>query len=124
MASDVAGAEPFSGNCAASATTTSAGCGEIGPVPAHKRLVVETVCAMLTTAPYGRVYGMSLIVPSFTLYLVPTLVHDGAYDLRQYYATHAVRFYVEPGDTIQFHVNTVGGGGEATCWVSGYFQDV
>jgi hypothetical protein len=39
------------------------------------------------------------------------------------YATHAVRFYVESGDSLQFLVNTVGGGGEATCWISGYFLD-
>jgi hypothetical protein len=123
VANDFPGAQPFSGNCTASATTTKHGSGEIGPVPPHKRLVVETVSAMLTTGAYGRVHGMSLCGPSFTLYLVPTLTNDGAYDLRQYYATHAVRFYVESGDSLQFLVNTVGGGGEATCWISGYFLD-
>jgi len=60
---------------------------------------------------------------SFTLFMIPVLITDGVFNLKRYYATHAIRFYVEPGDSIQFQVATTGDAGQAICYVSGYFLD-
>jgi hypothetical protein len=123
MAKDDLGRQPFTGQCTAKSTATNSGLGEIGPVPARKRLVVESVSAELVTSTSGALYTMQLNGP-FTLFLIPTLVTDGPFKLRRYYATHAVRFYVEPGQSVQFQVATTGDAGEATCFLSGYLLDV
>jgi hypothetical protein len=123
MAADDPGRQPFVGNCSANSTADNSGLGEIGPVPAHKRLVVESVSAELVTSTSGALYTMQLNGP-FTLFMISSLITDGPFQLRRYYATHAVRFYVEAGDSIQFQVATTGDAGEATCYVSGYLLDV
>jgi hypothetical protein len=46
-----------------------------------------------------------------------------AFNLKRYYATHSICFYVEAGQSIQFQVATTGDAGEATCYVSGYYLD-
>jgi hypothetical protein len=122
MSDDGPGRQPFAGQCTANPTAGNSDIGEIGPVPPHKRLVVESVSCALTTSTSGSVYTLSLNGP-FTLYMIPVLISDGPYNLRQYRATHAVRFYVESGRSIQFQACTVGDGGQADCYVSGYFLD-
>jgi hypothetical protein len=122
MAKDDPGRQPFAGNCNANSTAASAGFGAIGPVPAKKRLVVESVSAELVTSTSGSLYTMQLNGP-FTLFMNPAVISDGPFNLRRYYATHAIRFYVEAGDTIQFQVATTGDAGQAVCSVSGYFLD-
>jgi hypothetical protein len=122
MANDDPGRQPFRGNCSANSTAVNSGFGSIGPVPAQKRLVVESVSAELATSTSGSLYTMQLNGP-FTLFMIPAVISDGPFSLRRYYATHAIRFYVEAGDTIQFQVATTGDAGQATCYVSGYFLD-
>jgi hypothetical protein len=122
MAADDPGRQPFEGRCNANSTAVESGFGTIGPVPAKKRLVVESVSAELVTSTAGALYTMQLNGP-FTLFMLPVLVTDGAYGLRRYYATHAIRFYVESGNSIQFQVATTGAAGQALCSVSGYFLD-
>jgi hypothetical protein len=122
MANDDPGRQPFSGNCNANSTAVNSGLGAIGPVPAKKRLVVESVSAELVTSTSGSLYTMQLNGP-FTLFMIPAVISDGPFNLRRYYATHAIRFYVEAGETIQFQVATTGDAGQATCYVSGYFLD-
>ncbi|MFZ0579979.1 MAG: hypothetical protein WA690_16540 [Candidatus Acidiferrales bacterium] len=122
MAHDDPGRQPFAGNCTANSTAVDSGFGEIGPVPAKKRLVVESVSAQLVTSTSGALYTMQLNGP-FTLFMIPALITDGAFSLRRYYATHAIRFYVESGDSIQFQVATTGDAGQGSCYVSGYFLD-
>jgi hypothetical protein len=99
------------------------GIGEIGPVPAKKRLVVESVSAELVTSTSGALYTMQLNGP-LTLFMIPALITDGIFNLKRYYATHSIRFYVESGQSIQFQVATTGDAGQATCFVSGYFLDI
>jgi hypothetical protein len=123
MAADDPGRQPFAGNCSANSTAVDSGLGAIGPVPPKKRLVVESVSAELVTSTSGALYTMQLNGP-FTLFMIPSLITDGPFQLRRYYATHAVRFYVEAGGSIQFQVATTGDAGEATCYVSGYLLDV
>lgn len=123
MAYDDPGRHPFAGNCSANSTSVNSGFGSIGPVPAKKRLVVESVSAQLVTSTLGALYTMQINGP-FTLLMIPTLITDGAFNLKRYYATHAIRFYVEAGDSIQFQVATTGDAGQAACFVSGYFLDV
>jgi hypothetical protein len=122
MAKDDPGRQPFAGNCTANSTATNSGLGEIGPVPAKKRLVVESVSAELVTSTSGALYTMQLN-GVFTLFMIPSLITDGPFNLRRYYATHAIRFYVEARDSIQFQVATTGDAGQAVCYVSGYFLD-
>lgn len=122
MANDAPGRQPFAGNCSANSTAVNSGFGEIGPAPAKKRLVVESVSAELVTSTSGSLYTMQLNGP-FILFMIPAIVSDGPFNLRRYYATHAIRFYVESGDSIQFQVATTGDAGQATCYVSGYFLD-
>jgi hypothetical protein len=55
--------------------------------------------------------------------MIPALISDNVFNLKRYYATHAIRFYVEEGNSIQFQVATTGDAGEAICYVSGYFLD-
>ena len=123
MAKDDPGRKPFTGSCDATCTAKNSGFGEIGPVPKKKRLVVEAVSAQLTTSTSGALYTMQINGP-FTLLMVPNLVTDGPFKLRRYYATHAIRFYVEAGDTLQFQVATTGASGQASCSVSGDLLDV
>ena len=60
----------------------------------------------------------------FTLFMLPALIST-AFNLRQYFATHAVRFYVEAGLSIQFP-----GRDNWRCWRShllhrsGYYLDL
>jgi hypothetical protein len=122
MANDDPGRQPFAGSCTANSTAVDSGIGEIGPVPAKKRLVVESVSAELVTSTSGALYTMQLNGP-FTLFMIPALITDGVFNLKRYYATHAIRFYVESGESIQFQVATTGDAGQATCFVSGYFLD-
>ena len=122
MANDEPGRHPFAASCTANSTAVDSGLGEIGPVPAKKRLVVESVSAQLVTSTSGALYTMQLNSP-FTLFMIPSLITDGVFSLRRYYATHAIRFYVESGDSIQFQVATTGDAGQGTCYVSGYFLD-
>ena len=122
MANDDPGRQPFSGFCNANSTAVNSGLGAIGPVPPHKRLVVESVSAELVTSSSGAFYTMQLNGP-FTLFMLPQLVST-AFGLNRYFATHAVRFYVEANDSIQFQVATTGDAGEALCYVSGYYLDV
>jgi len=122
MANDEPGRQPFAGNCTANSTAVNSGLGEIGPVPAKKRLVVESVSAELVTSTSGALYTMQLNGP-FTLFMIPALITDGVDNLKRYFATHAVRFYVESGQSIQFQVATSGDAGQGTCFVSGYFLD-
>jgi hypothetical protein len=122
MASDEPGRQPFAGNCTANSTAVNSGLGEIGPVPAKKRLVVESVSAELVTSTSGALYTMQLNGP-FTLFMIPALITDGVDNLKRYFATHAIRFYVESGQSIQFQVATSGDAGQGTCFVSGYFLD-
>jgi hypothetical protein len=123
MATDDPGRQPFAGSCTANSTATNSGLGEIGPVPAKKRLVVESVSAELTTSTSASLYTMQLNGP-FTLFMIPSLITDGPFNLKRYYATHAIRFYVEAGNKIQFQVATTGAPGQAVCYLSGYFLDV
>ena len=58
----------------------------------------------------------------FTLFMLANLVST-AFNLKRYYATHSICFYVEAGQSIQFQVATTGDAGEATCYVSGYYLD-
>ena len=122
MANDDPGRQPFAGSCTANSTAVDSGNGEIGPVPAKKRLVVESVSAELVTSTSGALYTMQLNGP-FCLFMIPALITDGVFNLKRYYATHAIRFYVESGESIQFQVATTGDAGQATCFVSGYFLD-
>jgi hypothetical protein len=122
MANDEPGRQPFAGNCTANSTAVNSGIGEIGPVPAKKRLVVESVSAELVTSTSGALYTMQLNGP-FTLFMIPALITDGVDNLKRYFATHAIRFYVEAGQSIQFQVATSGDAGQGTCFVSGYFLD-
>jgi hypothetical protein len=122
MASDEPGRQPFAGSCTANSTAVNSGLGEIGPVPAKKRLVVESVSAELVTSTSGALYTMQLNGP-FTLFMIPALIADGVDNLKRYFATHAIRFYVEAGQSIQFQVATSGDAGQGTCFVSGYFLD-
>jgi hypothetical protein len=122
MANDEPGRQPFAGNCTANSTAVNSGLGEIGPVPAKKRLVVESVSAELVTSTSGALYTMQLNGP-FTLFMIPALITDGVDNLKRYFATHAIRFYVESGQSIQFQVATSGDAGQGTCFVSGYFLD-
>jgi len=122
MANDEPGRQPFAGNCTANSTAVNSGLGEIGPVPAKKRLVVESVSAELVTSTSGALYTMQLNGP-FTLFMIPALITDGVDNLKRYFATHAIRFYVEAGQSIQFQVATSGDAGQGTCFVSGYFLD-
>jgi hypothetical protein len=122
MANDDPGRQPFAGSCTANSTAVDSGIGEIGPVPAKKRLVVESVSAELVTSTSGALYTMQLN-GSFTLFMIPALITDGVFNLKRYYATHAIRFYVNPGESIQFQVATTGDAGQATWFVSGYFLD-
>jgi hypothetical protein len=122
MASDEPGRQPFAGSCTANSTAVNSGLGEIGPVPAKKRLVVESVSAELVTSTSGALYTMQLNGP-FTLFMIPALITDGVDNLKRYFATHAIRFYVEAGQSIQFQVATSGDAGQGTCFVSGYFLD-
>jgi hypothetical protein len=122
MAKDDPGRQPFAGSCTANSTAVNSGLGEIGPVPAKKRLVVESVSAELVTSTSGSLYTMQLNGP-FTLFMIPALISDGVFNLKRYYATHAIRFYVDAGQSIQFQVATTGDAGEANCYVSGYFLD-
>jgi hypothetical protein len=122
MANDDPGRQPFAGSCTANSTAVDSGIGEIGPVPAKKRLVVESVSAELVTSTSGALYTMQLNGP-FTLFMISALITDGVFNLKRYYATHAIRFYVNPGESIQFQVATTGDAGQATCFVSGYFLD-
>ena len=123
MTKDDPGRQPFVGSCAANCTAVSSGFAEIGPVPPKKRLVVESVSAELITSASGSLYDMRLNGP-FTLFMIPALIGDGASGFRRYFATHAIRFYVESGDSIQFQVGTYGDAGEAACYISGYFLDI
>jgi hypothetical protein len=123
MANDDPGRQPFAGSCTANSTAVNSGLGEIGPVPSKKRLVVESVSAELVTSASGSLYTMQLNGP-FTLFMIPALITDGAFNLRRYYATHAIRFYVDPGESIQFQISTTGDAGEGVCYVSGYFLDI
>jgi hypothetical protein len=100
----------------------SSGLGEIGPVPAKKRLVVESVSAELVTSTSGALYTMQLNRP-FCLFMIPALITDGVDNLKRYFATHAIRIYVESGQSIQFQVATSGDAGQGTCFVNGYFLD-
>jgi len=122
MAKDDPGRQPFAGSCTANSTAVNSGLGEIGPVPAKKRLVVESVSAELVTSTSGSLYTMQLNGP-FTLFMIPALISDGAFNLKRYYATHAIRFYVDAGQSIQFQVATTGDAGAGNCYVSGYFLD-
>ncbi len=122
MAKDDPGRKPFAGNCLANSTAVNSGFGAIGPVPPKKRLVVESVSAQLVTSTSGSLYTMQINGP-FTLMMIPSLITDGPFNLRRYYATHAIRFYVEAGQSMQFQVATVGDAGQASCSVSGYFLD-
>jgi hypothetical protein len=122
MANDEPGRQPFAGSCTANSTAVNSGLGEIGPVPAKKRLVVESVSAELVTSTSGALYTMQLNGP-FTLFMIPALITDGVDNLKRYFATHAIRFYVESGQSIQFQVATSGDAGQGTCLVSGYFLD-
>jgi hypothetical protein len=122
LANDDPGRQPFAGSCTANSTAVDSGIGEIGPVQAKKRLVVESVSAELITSNSGALYTMQLNGP-FTLFMIPALIPDGVFNLKRYYATHAIRFYVESGQSIQFQVATTGDAGQATCFVSGYFLD-
>jgi hypothetical protein len=122
MANDDPGRQPFAGSCTANSTAVDSGIGEIGPVPAKKRLVVESVSAELVTSTSGALYTMQLNGP-FCLFMIPALITDGVFNLKRYYATPAIRFYVESGESIQFQVATTGDAGQATCFVSGYFLD-
>jgi hypothetical protein len=122
MAYDEPGRQPFAGSCTANSTAVNSGIGEIGPVPAKKRLVVESVSAELVTSTSGALYTMQLNGP-FTLFMIPALITDGVDNLKRYFATHAIRFYVESGQSIQFQVATSGDAGQGTCFVSGYFLD-
>ena len=122
MAKDDPGRQPFVGTCTANSTAVETGYGEIDPVPSKKRLVVESVSAAVTTSTPGSLYGIGLNGP-FSLFMIPKLISDGPFDLRVYYSTHAIRFYVESGGSIQFAVSTTGVGGEGTCYISGYFPD-
>lgn len=122
MASDDPGRQPFTGSCTANSTAADSGFAEIGPVPAKKRLVVESVSAQLVTSTSGALYAMQLNGP-FTLFMIPALITDGAFGFKRYSATHAIRLYVDSGQSIQFQVATTGDAGEATCYVSGYFLD-
>jgi hypothetical protein len=123
MPNDEPGRQPFAGSCAANSTAVNSGLGSIGPVPAKKRLVVESVSAELVTSTSGSLYTMQINGP-FTLFMIPTLISDGVFNLKRYYATHAIRFYIEPGGIIQFQVATTGDAGQAVCYVSGYFLDI
>jgi hypothetical protein len=122
VANDDPGRQPFAGSCTATSTAVDSGFGEIGPVPANKRLVVESVSAELVTSSSGSLYTMQLN-GAFTLFMIPALISDSVFNLKRYYATHAIRFYVEEGNSIQFQVATTGDAGQATCYVSGYFLD-
>jgi hypothetical protein len=122
MSKDEPGRQPFVGTCSANSTAVISGLGEIGPVPKGKRLAVESVSAELVTSSSGELYTMQLN-GVFTLFMLPALIST-AFNLRRYYATHAVRFYVEPGDSIQFQVATTGDAGQAVCYVSGYYIDL
>ena len=122
MANDDPGRQPFAGSCTANSTAVDSGIGEIGPVPAKKLLVVESVSAELVTSTSGALYTMQLNGP-FCLFMIPALITDGVFNLKRYYATHAIRFYVESGESVQFQVATTGDAGQATCFVSGYFLD-
>jgi hypothetical protein len=55
--------------------------------------------------------------------MLPVIISEGAANLRRYFATHAVRFYVEPDQIIQFQVATYGDAGQASCFVTGYFLE-
>jgi hypothetical protein len=123
MAKDDPGRQPFTGNCSANSTAVNSGLGTIGPVPPKKRLVVESVSAELVTSTSGALYTMQINGP-FELFMIPTLVTDKAFNLKRYYATHSIRFYVEAGQSIQFQVATTGDAGQAVCYVSGYLLDV
>ena len=60
----------------------------------------------------------------FSVLITPIIISDGPFNLRRYYADDIrSASYVEAGQSIQFQVATVGDGGEATCFVSGYLLD-
>jgi hypothetical protein len=122
MGKDEPGRQPFAGSCSANSTAVNSGFGEIGPVPHGRRLVVESVSAQLVTSSSGELYTMQLNGP-FTLFMLPILIST-AFNLRRYFATHAIRFYVEAGESIQFQVATTGDAGEADCYISGYYLDI
>jgi hypothetical protein len=99
MANDDPRPQPFAGSCSANSTAVDSGIGEIGPVPAKKRLLVESVSAELVTSTSGALYTMQLNGP-FTLFMIPALITDGVFNLKRYYATQAIRFYVESRESI------------------------
>jgi len=123
VAKDDPGRQPFTGSCYVNSADGESGLGDIGPVPRKKRLVVEAVSAIAVMSRSGQVYTMRINSP-FSLLMIPILITDGPFNLRQYYATHSIRFYVEAGASLQFQVSPVGAPCEATCYVSGYFLDV
>jgi hypothetical protein len=122
MAKDDPGRQPFVGSFTANSTSSDSGLANLGPISDKKRLVVESVSAQLVTSTSGGLYTMQINMP-FQLFLIPVVITDGPFNLRRYYATHAVRFYVDPGESIQFQVATYGDAGQAGCCISGYFLD-
>jgi len=123
MAKDDPGRQPFSGYCMVTSPAGESGLGEIGPVPAKKRLVVEAVSAQVVMSTSGQLYTLQINAP-FNLFMIPALITDGPFNLRRYFATHSIRFYIETGQSLQFQVSPVGASCEATCYVSGYFLDL
>ena len=123
MAADDPGRQPFAGTCEVAIHSGGPG-GTIGPVPANKRWVVETISVMATIPPGGTIYMMQFDTPGFSMWLAPTQVPDGLFGLRHYVANSALRFYVEPGNSVQFSAYVGEATAETLCFISGYLLDV
>src|SRR5271165_4534534 len=112
MAKGDPGRQPFIGSVSANSTAVDSGLADFAAVPKDKRLVVESVSAQLVTSTSGQLYTMQINGP-FNLFMIPVLVSDGPFNLRRYFATHSMRFYLEAKQYLQFQVATVGDAGEA-----------
>lgn len=149
MADDDPYRQPYAGSCTANSRghtdptneenlfSDALGVAVIGPVPPNKRLVVESVSVDLTTLvdPHGGyvfLLNMQLTSGAFTIFMDPPLVGRDWYYRYQAStgttggrraATYAIRFCVEPGDSIHFTFATLGGDGTGSCYVSGYYLD-
>ena len=73
-----------------------------------------------STSISGSLYTMQLNGP-FTLFMIPALISDGAFNLKRYYATKAIRSRTLMQDNPFSFKWLPGDAGEANCYVSGYF---
>jgi hypothetical protein len=92
MAIDDPGRQPFAAHCMATCPAGNPGSCAMGPVPEKKRLVVESVSGVLPCQTSGTLYSMLLSAPSFTLFMVPTLIYDGSFPPTSDVITPPTRF--------------------------------